>query len=220
MRKLIPAAAVLFALVVLVVAVAVVSATKHHSAAAAHARAIVTQDGVPGGHGTGRLRHQAPLGCGGTRTRNRHTGWRPRRPWNGRLPAGVVQHHRCRRSVRARRRRQARRAVLLRRLVRRVRPRGASPRPPPASGRVARAAGGRQPRPERLGRRAAGLPPPGRNPALPVRVELRRLPGPPVERERLDTTIVFDARGRIVFRDAVPTDLPTLRSAFRKAGLT
>lgn len=52
MRKLIPAAAVLVALVVLVVAVAVVSATKHHSAAAAHARAIVTQDGVPGGHGT------------------------------------------------------------------------------------------------------------------------------------------------------------------------
>lgn len=34
----------------------------------------------------------------------------------------------------------------------------------------------------------------------------------------LDTTLVYDARGKVVFRDGVPTDLETLEKAFRKAG--
>jgi peroxiredoxin len=35
--------------------------------------------------------------------------------------------------------------------------------------------------------------------------------------QAMDTTIVVDAAGRIVFRDAVPTDEATLRAAIRKA---
>ncbi len=35
----------------------------------------------------------------------------------------------------------------------------------------------------------------------------------------LDTTLVYDADGRVVFRDAGPTDAATLRSALAKAGL-
>jgi thiol-disulfide isomerase/thioredoxin len=35
----------------------------------------------------------------------------------------------------------------------------------------------------------------------------------------LDTTVITDAEGRIVFRDAVPTDEKTLREALKKAGL-
>jgi peroxiredoxin len=35
----------------------------------------------------------------------------------------------------------------------------------------------------------------------------------------LDTTVITDAAGRIVFRDAVPTDEKTLRQALKKAGL-
>jgi thiol-disulfide isomerase/thioredoxin len=35
----------------------------------------------------------------------------------------------------------------------------------------------------------------------------------------LDTTVVLDARGRVVYRDDVPTGLATLRSALAKAGL-
>jgi thiol-disulfide isomerase/thioredoxin len=35
----------------------------------------------------------------------------------------------------------------------------------------------------------------------------------------LDTTVITDAQGRIVFRDAVPTDEKTLREALKKAGL-
>lgn len=35
----------------------------------------------------------------------------------------------------------------------------------------------------------------------------------------LDTTVVIDARGRVVYRDEVPTDLATLRAALAKAGL-
>jgi thiol-disulfide isomerase/thioredoxin len=34
----------------------------------------------------------------------------------------------------------------------------------------------------------------------------------------LDTTIVYDANGKVVFRDSAPTDLDTLRAAFLKAG--
>ena len=36
----------------------------------------------------------------------------------------------------------------------------------------------------------------------------------------LDTTVVYDARGKAVFRDAVPSDLQTLEAAFRKAGVS
>lgn len=36
----------------------------------------------------------------------------------------------------------------------------------------------------------------------------------------LDTTLVYDARGKVVYRDAAPTDLATLRAAFRKAGVS
>jgi thiol-disulfide isomerase/thioredoxin len=36
----------------------------------------------------------------------------------------------------------------------------------------------------------------------------------------LDTTLVYDADGRVVYRDAVPTDLATLRAAFRRAGVS
>lgn len=36
----------------------------------------------------------------------------------------------------------------------------------------------------------------------------------------LDTTVVYDARGKIVFRDAVPSDLATLEAAFRTAGVS
>lgn len=35
----------------------------------------------------------------------------------------------------------------------------------------------------------------------------------------LDTTIVYDAKGRVVFRDAAPTDANTLQAAFAKAGV-
>ncbi len=35
----------------------------------------------------------------------------------------------------------------------------------------------------------------------------------------LDTTLVYDADGKVVFRDAGPTDQATLRSALEKAGL-
>ncbi len=35
----------------------------------------------------------------------------------------------------------------------------------------------------------------------------------------LDTTIVYDADGKVVFRDAAVTDAQTLRKAFRKAGV-
>lgn len=35
----------------------------------------------------------------------------------------------------------------------------------------------------------------------------------------LDTTVIIDAAGRIVFRDAVPTDEETLREALQEAGL-
>ncbi len=35
----------------------------------------------------------------------------------------------------------------------------------------------------------------------------------------LDTTIVFDKAGNVVFRDAAVTDVDTLRAAFRKAGV-
>lgn len=35
----------------------------------------------------------------------------------------------------------------------------------------------------------------------------------------LDTTIVFDKTGRVVFRDAAVTDVDTLLAAFRKAGM-
>jgi peroxiredoxin len=35
----------------------------------------------------------------------------------------------------------------------------------------------------------------------------------------LDTTVITDAQGRIVFRDAIPTDEKTLRAALKKAGL-
>lgn len=35
----------------------------------------------------------------------------------------------------------------------------------------------------------------------------------------LDTTIVTDAAGRVVFRDAVPTKLSTLRAALERAGV-
>jgi thiol-disulfide isomerase/thioredoxin len=35
----------------------------------------------------------------------------------------------------------------------------------------------------------------------------------------LDTTVVIDSRGRVVYRDEVPTSLPTLKSALGKAGL-
>jgi peroxiredoxin len=35
----------------------------------------------------------------------------------------------------------------------------------------------------------------------------------------LDTTVITDAEGRIVFRDAVPTDERTLREALKRAGL-
>lgn len=34
----------------------------------------------------------------------------------------------------------------------------------------------------------------------------------------LDTTLVYNARGEVIFRDAVPTDLATLEAAFREAG--
>jgi thiol-disulfide isomerase/thioredoxin len=34
----------------------------------------------------------------------------------------------------------------------------------------------------------------------------------------LDTTLVYDKRGEVVYRDGVPTDAATLESAFRKAG--
>lgn len=36
----------------------------------------------------------------------------------------------------------------------------------------------------------------------------------------LDTTPVYDARGKVVYRDAAPTDLATLKAAFRKAGVS
>ncbi|MEX2210373.1 MAG: TlpA disulfide reductase family protein [Gaiellaceae bacterium] len=36
----------------------------------------------------------------------------------------------------------------------------------------------------------------------------------------LDTTVIYDARGKVVFRDAVPSDLQTLEAAFRKAGVS
>lgn len=35
----------------------------------------------------------------------------------------------------------------------------------------------------------------------------------------LDTTIVYDATGKVVFRDSAPTDVQTLRAAFGKAGV-
>lgn len=35
----------------------------------------------------------------------------------------------------------------------------------------------------------------------------------------LDTTIIYDAKGKVVFRDAAPTDVETLRAAFRQAGV-
>ncbi len=35
----------------------------------------------------------------------------------------------------------------------------------------------------------------------------------------LDTTIVYDAQGKVVFRDAAPTEVATLRAAFRRAGV-
>ncbi len=36
----------------------------------------------------------------------------------------------------------------------------------------------------------------------------------------LDTTLVYDRRGKVVFRDGVPTDAETLEKAFRKAGVS
>jgi thiol-disulfide isomerase/thioredoxin len=36
----------------------------------------------------------------------------------------------------------------------------------------------------------------------------------------LDTTLVYDARGKVVDRDPAPTDLATLKAAFRKAGVS
>lgn len=36
----------------------------------------------------------------------------------------------------------------------------------------------------------------------------------------LDTTLVYDSRGRIVYRDAAPTDRGTLESALQEAGLS
>lgn len=41
-----------------------------------------------------------------------------------------------------------------------------------------------------------------------------------LEVQALDTTVVLDAEGRIVFRDAVPTDGETLRDALKEAGLS
>lgn len=38
--------------------------------------------------------------------------------------------------------------------------------------------------------------------------------------QALDTTVIIDAEGRIVFRDAVPTDGETLRNALQEAGLS
>jgi thiol-disulfide isomerase/thioredoxin len=35
----------------------------------------------------------------------------------------------------------------------------------------------------------------------------------------LDTTIIYDRNGRVVFRDAAPTDLKTLRAALQRAGV-
>jgi len=35
----------------------------------------------------------------------------------------------------------------------------------------------------------------------------------------LDTTIVYDATRKVVFRDAAPTNEETLRAALRKAGV-
>lgn len=37
--------------------------------------------------------------------------------------------------------------------------------------------------------------------------------------QALDTTVVVDAAGRVVYRDAVPTDEPVLRRALAKAGM-
>ena len=37
--------------------------------------------------------------------------------------------------------------------------------------------------------------------------------------QALDTTIVYDKTGKVVFRDAAVTDVETLRAAFRKAGV-
>ena len=36
----------------------------------------------------------------------------------------------------------------------------------------------------------------------------------------LDTTLVYDAHGEVVYRDAVPSDVSTLAAAFREAGVS
>jgi thiol-disulfide isomerase/thioredoxin len=41
----------------------------------------------------------------------------------------------------------------------------------------------------------------------------------PLAIRALDTTIVYDRDGKVVFRDAAVTDVKTLRDAFRKAGV-
>jgi thiol-disulfide isomerase/thioredoxin len=58
------------------------------------------------------------------------------------------------------------------------------------------------------------------NPRYPFAWDQQSTLARALEVSALDTTVVYDAGGKVVFRDAVPTDAETLEQAFRKAGVS
>jgi hypothetical protein len=131
---------------------------------------------------------------------------------------GVLLADEHRRRAGPRSRRQTRRRVLHGRLVRALRARGRGARQASAPPRRPHRRGRRERRPQhsvstiRQLRTAAG------DPRYPFAHDPQGSFARALDVTALDTTLVYDAYGEIVYRDAVPTDIDTLAAAFRDAG--